>query len=213
LVIITSVLNISNLPLSYYHTRSIFTLEERFKQTMKTINSLKKYIPNLEILFCECSDIDISIQNSIKEEVNYFYNFYDIDNIREKVNSKYKGIGEAYILMEGINKMESRNYKNIFKISGRYYLNTNFNYNQFNNNYNIFTNWDDSNKSLCTIFYKININYLDIFYNNLFNSLNKLQEGYSIEIVIYNFFSKYIIINDKLNISGFLSTEGYLFSV
>jgi hypothetical protein len=92
-------------------------------------------------------------------------------------------------------------------------LNTNFNYNQFNNKYNIFTNWDYSNKSLCTIFYKININYLDIFNKNLFNSLNELEEGYSIEIVIYNIFSKYIIINDKLNISGFLSTEGYLFSV
>jgi len=213
LVIITSVLNISDLPLSYYHTRSIFTLEERFKQTMKTISSLQKYIPNIEILFCECSDINIEMENSIKEKVNYYHNFYNIKTIRENVKSKFKGLGEAHILLEGMNKINCQSYKNIFKISGRYYLNTHFDYNQFNNNYNIFTNWDDSNKSVCTLFYKLNINYLDLFKSNLYNSLNKLEEGYSIEQVTYNFFSKYIIINDKLNISGFLSTEGYLFSI
>ena len=213
LVIITSVLNIINLPLSYFHTRSIFTLQERFKQTIKTINSLKRYIPDLEILFCECSDLEVELESELKEKVNYYYNFYSKEDIRNKVNSSYKGLGEANLLLEGLKHIDFLNYKNIFKISGRYYLNTNFDYNKFNNNYNIFTNWDDSNKSLCTIFYKINYFYLPLFKEQLLNSIAELEEGFSIEQVIFNYFSKYSIIYDKLNISGFLSTEGYLFTV
>ena len=42
LVIITSVLNISNNPLSYTPTRSVYSYEERLEQTFKTIDSLSK---------------------------------------------------------------------------------------------------------------------------------------------------------------------------
>jgi glycosyltransferase involved in cell wall biosynthesis len=213
LVIITSVLNICDKPLSYYDIRSVFNIEERVKQTIKTIKSLKQFIPNLEILFCECSNIDIETEELIKSNVNYFYNFNNNQEIKEKVDSKYKGWGEAVILLEGMKYIKKYYYKNIFKISGRYYLNNLFDYQKFNNSYNIFSLWDNSNKSLCTIFYKINMYSLEIFKEKLFNSLPFLETGNSIEWIIYNFFSDHIIIFDKLNISGYLSTEGYLFSV
>jgi hypothetical protein len=104
-------------------------------------------------------------------------------------------------------------YQNIFKLSGRYYLNNNFNYEIFNNDFNIFTNWDNSKCSYCTIFYKINNKYINYYKNILIDSINDLNNNNSVEICMYKYFNKNINIVDKVNISGYLSTEGYLYSV
>jgi hypothetical protein len=217
IIIITSVLNCVNESLSYYYTRSIFTLKERYKHTIETINSIKKRLPDIEILFCECSDLSNSkeLEHNIKNNVDYYYNFYDIEIVRNNVNSKLKGLGEVYILLEGIEKLINlkKQYKHVFKISGRYFLNNNFDYKVFDNDKNIFTNWDNSNESYCTVFYKINMNDLYFYKYSLLNSINYLQNGCSIEQCIFKNFNKSINVIDKLNISGLLATEGYLFSV
>ena len=45
LILITSVICITNKPLSYTKTRSVFTHEERFEQTLKTIQTIRDKIP------------------------------------------------------------------------------------------------------------------------------------------------------------------------
>ena len=67
LVLITSIVNTPNLPLSYTTTRSVFTTEERFTQTKKTILSVKEKIPNCKILIVECSKLS-------EEQYEYFNN-------------------------------------------------------------------------------------------------------------------------------------------
>jgi mannosyltransferase OCH1-like enzyme/glycosyltransferase involved in cell wall biosynthesis len=217
LVIITSVINCVDKPLSYYYKRSIFDINERYKHTLKSIESIKKYIKNAEILFCECSDLsnNIDIENNIKNNVDYYYNFYQIRNVRNNVESELKGLGEVSILLEGLNKLEkiNKNYINIFKLSGRYFLNHNFDYQVFDNNLNIFTKWDNSNYSYCTVFYKINSDYIDYYKNILVKSIEDLNNKNSIEMCMYKYFQENINIVDKMNVSGFLATEGYLFSV
>jgi mannosyltransferase OCH1-like enzyme/glycosyltransferase involved in cell wall biosynthesis len=227
LVILTSVLNCSDNPLSYYNIRSIFDVNERYKQTLKSISTIKQKIPDCEILLCECSDLDEfqDLEIELKEKVDYYYNFYKIVSVREKVISKYKGLGEANLLLESINIVENELYKkytNIFKLSGRYYLNNNFNYDIFNNDFNQFTYWDNSTTSYCTLVYKIKYNFLIELKNSLYKSLDDLNKGESIEQCLFKYFnnnnnnnnnnSKIQIIN-KFNVSGFLATEGYLFSV
>jgi len=103
----------------------------------------------------------------------------------------------------------NESYKYIFKISGRYYLNDNFDNKIFENNENVFTNWERCNFSLCTVLYKLMYNDREYFENVLRNSINELIEGNSIEICIYKYFLKNINIVEKINVSGYLSTEGY----
>ena len=217
IIIITSVLNCCNRELSYYPKRSVFTLKERYKHTINSIDSIKKYIKNIEILFCECSDLseNIELENDIISKVDYYYNYNNNLIVKNAVDSKLKGLGEAYLLLEGIEKIISlkKRYKNIFKLSGRYFLNNNFNLEMFNNDKNIFTNWDNCNESYCTIFYKINMNDIYFFKYALLNSLEDLNDKKSIEHCIYKNFNKNILIVNKVNISGYLSTEGYLFSI
>jgi hypothetical protein len=155
------------------------------------------------------------LENDIKNKVDYYYNFNNIDYININVKSKYKGLGEASILIEAINKINTLNtqYKNIFKLSGRYYLNNNFDYKIFENEDNVFTNWDASDISYCTIFYKINFKDIYLFKNSLNNSVNELNNGNSIEHCLYKYFNYNVNIVNKLNVTGFLATEGYLFSV
>jgi hypothetical protein len=214
IIIITSVINITNTELSYYHKRSVFSINERYEQTLITIKSIKDKIPNIELLFCECSDLINykNIEDNIKKSVDYYFNFYDDELIRNNVNSKFKGYGEASILINGIEKLLNlkNNYKNIFKLSGRYYLNDNFNFEDFNNNKNIFTNWDDLYISYNTIFYKINGSNIIFFKNALINSLEDLKNNNSIEMCIYKNFDININIINQVNVSGYLSTEGYL---
>jgi mannosyltransferase OCH1-like enzyme len=217
IVIITSVLNCIDNPLSYYSTRSVFTMKERYGHTLKSIESIKKFIPNVDILFCECSDLEgnKNYEEIIRGKVEYYYNFYDNIKIRENVNGLLKGLGEASILLEALELLfkNKKNYKNIFKLSGRYYLNDKFNYEIFNNNNNIFTNWDNSNSSYCTIFYKICMNDIFLFKESLNNSISDLNKNSSIEQCIYKYFNKNIELYNKLEISGYLSTEGYFFSI
>ena len=56
LVIITSIIEMPNKPLSYSKTRSIFNNDERFEQTKKTIETIKKKIDDISILIIECSE-------------------------------------------------------------------------------------------------------------------------------------------------------------
>ena len=49
-VLITSKIYVSNKPLTYINTRSIYSSEQRLNQTLETINSIKKYIPNYFIV-------------------------------------------------------------------------------------------------------------------------------------------------------------------
>jgi mannosyltransferase OCH1-like enzyme/glycosyltransferase involved in cell wall biosynthesis len=214
-IIITSVLNCSNKCLSYYHTRSIFSIEERYKQTLNTIDSIYKYIPNCEILFCECSDLSnhLYIENEIKNKCTYYYNFYSNKNILKHVESPYKGLGETSLILKCIEILKNKNYKYLFKISGRYYLNEKFKYDDYNNNYNIFSYWDNSIESFCTIFYKINFNDIFLFENILFDCINDLENLESIEKCMWKYFNKNIYILNNLNVSGLLSTEGYLVNV
>lgn len=222
LIIITSVLNISKNELSYYHIRSVFDIYQRYDQTLKTIESIKKYIPNYYILFCESSDLTNynDILENIQNEVNVFLNFNENNNIKNEVNSKYKGSGENSIMLEAINYINNENlvFDNVFKISGRYYLNDNFNFELFNNNYNQFTLWDNNFNSYASLFYKIKFKYLNLLNYCFELFIDKLKNGETLEILINKYFNKYmnfqnINILDKLNISGNLSTEGYFFTI
>lgn len=58
IILITSVINTPNKPLSYSKTRSVYNRNERFEQTKKTIQSVKEKLPNIKIMIVECTDFN-----------------------------------------------------------------------------------------------------------------------------------------------------------
>lgn len=130
LFLITSVINTGNNPWCYSTSRSFFSAEERFTQTIKTILSIRTKVPNSKIFLVECSDLSEEMTEELVSRVDYFLNLNSDDQCRKAcLESRKKGFGEAvqtekaaeYILENNIE------FQRFFKISGRYYLNENFN--------------------------------------------------------------------------------------
>ena len=123
LVIITSVIHFKPSKLSYAATRSVFSPEERITQTMATITSIKKYMPEAYILLLEMGTQNALPKQLIEQTSEYRYIGND-PIVRIACDSTHKGLGEAVGLLKGTKKLpQARMY---LKISGRYTLTPTF---------------------------------------------------------------------------------------
>lgn len=185
LIIITSIINPPNTPLSYVKTRSIFTKQQRYEQLLETINSVKKYIPNYYIVLLECSDEIELYEDYLKIITDKYINYNKNINIKNNVNGIYKSLGEWSKMIEFINNENLDNYNSLIKISGRYFLNDKFNYDLFNNDDNVFRYYIKYD-IVSTRLYKISKTYFDK-YKNIMNSFEtELKSGISIENIMTN---------------------------
>lgn len=204
LILITSLLNPINKPLSYTNVRSIYNIEERFQQTLKTIQSVKSKIPNYYIILIEASKNIEKYENKFKELVNEYYNFKDNKNITKKVESPYKGLGEVYMMLGYLHNNNINKFDSLIKISGRYYLDNTFEFKFFDNSHNVFRSFFDNVVS--TRLYKITNCYFIKFIENLKNSIMHLEKGKSEEEVFY-LLMNYLHI-DHLGLSGNVAVSG-----
>ena len=134
--IITSVINTGNNPWSYTNYRSCFDIQTRFEQTLQTIESIRNLNDGTKILLVECSQIDETMTNILKDKVDYFIQTYDDSSIRGAcLESNKKGFGEIKKLEKACQfiKDNNINFNRVFKISGRYFLNSSFNKENYNN--------------------------------------------------------------------------------
>jgi hypothetical protein len=177
LVLITSVINTPTTPLSYTQTRSVYTKEERFEQTKRTIATVKEKIPDSAIFLIECSQIDHEVQEYFRQHTDIFVNLFDTGNetIIQNVFSKSKALGEGTMTICANKFLQENNiqYDNLFKISGRYSLTDRFDYEKFNND-------------------KIVIKYIANDITNCNTSLYKLPRP------VYKEFVEFLLNNEKL---------------
>jgi hypothetical protein len=143
LIIITSAINI-------LQSLSVFNTQERFIQTLYTIESIKKKFPECFILLVEITDIYVEMKNELENKCNIVVYLPD-------KKDTVKSIGETYLMLSAIEHIPNT-IKNIYKISGRYYLTDNFNLDEFKHNkYNFLL----SDNCYHTTFYSIPISKLD----------------------------------------------------
>lgn len=133
LFVITSVINTGHNPWTYTMTRSIYNPQERLFQTIKTIESIRKFT-NAKILLVECSQLSKEWEDYLINMTDFYINCFDNLEINQAcLNSNKKGFGEVMKTKKVISFINENNIKFnlLFKISGRYYLNNNFNRNKF----------------------------------------------------------------------------------
>ena len=80
ITLITSIIHTPNTPLSYIKTRSIYTREERFEQTKRTIETVREKIPDNKIFLIECSQFTTEESDYLKSKVDIFMNIIDTNN-------------------------------------------------------------------------------------------------------------------------------------
>lgn len=212
LVIITSVINTSQNKLSYTKTRSIYTHEQRFKQTCETIQSIKKYIPNSFIVLLECGNICENYKKILKDECDIFINY----NINKTINnivhtSIYKGYSEITVISAFLNDNDISFFDSMYKISGRYCLNNNFHYNNYNNELNCFKTINSkkimSGIHTSTVFYKITKSSFLEYIEALKQYKLQVLKGSAIERIITTRI-KNIKIVEPLGVQGNMSVNG-----
>jgi hypothetical protein len=132
IVLITSKIYVSSNTLSYVRNRSIYTKDERFKHTLETINSVKKYIPDSYIIMCDNSKFSESELSILKDRVNILINTQDDKELNFWTNdSPYKGFGELCQINRMCKYIKNIPSKGLFKITGRYIINDTFDINQY----------------------------------------------------------------------------------
>ena len=177
--IVTSVININPSEL-LFAKRSLYSCEERFKQTLEGLKSIRNKMPHSYIILAEGSDLDPIYSRELCKYLDKYINTFSDENITKDVNSKLKGYGETTQLLNVLNKInfENMDFDKVFKISGRYSLNNNYNINNFNGENLIICNkyipfrGDDQHPN--TVLFCINKNYI----SNFKNSLERMKKDY-----------------------------------
>ena len=214
IVFITSKIHVSNVEFSYVNKRSIYTSEQRFKQTLNTIQTVKKYIPNCFIILIDNSVFKNMDRDILQNNVDYFINPYDNDFLNYYTDlCKYKCLGElaqhifAYYFF--FKHIDLNNCKYFFKISGRYHLNEYFNYENFNNDKIIFKqNQKIKDRTyFYTCFYKMTNQFLPTYFNQLIDVYLKKDKYFNkdMEVIFAEQFNQHISLIDVLGITQLFS--------
>ena len=189
IVLITSVINTSKKPLSYTKTRSVYTKEERYEQTKKTIESLDSIQDKLVILI-EGSDLETDKEIYLKNNVDLYKNLFHNKKEYKKIKSKYKSLGEVTQTLEAVEFIKSLDlrFDNFFKITGRYELTKNFDFNNFENDKFVARKIDGDINNVITSLYKVPFQYFDRYYKFLIEAKkNKKYFSIGIEKTLANF--------------------------
>lgn len=206
--IVNSIINLSERPLSYNAKRSIFSIQDRIEQTKNTITSIRQKVPNSEVILVEQGFKNDLPDDLIKMADNYFY-IGDKKIVRFACDGPFKGLGEIISLLQMSSFLDRS--KSYFKISGRYYLDDNFDIN----------NWPSSGfvfkfrtpRGISTVLYKINPDVFLWWKFSLIMTIPFCFLNRSIEAIIHRF-----IPNKKINklgligVSGLGSVDGFKFS-
>jgi hypothetical protein len=159
-IIVTSIVEISDAPLDWSAVRSIYSHKQRFEQTLETIESIRKHLPDTEIILAECSPPS-NYMNELEKRVDVFINTYPNELIR---NGFRKAVCEAQLLLYVFDRVDLSLYDTIFKMTGRYVLLDTFDK----------TKWTHNSPVGCiTTHYANNMNPGNCIYTFFFKFTNK----------------------------------------
>jgi len=165
----------------------------------------------MKIIMVECSSLTTEQNTYLLSNVDYFINLIDIKEEKKKIYSISKALGEGTMTMCAINYIISNNiqFDNLFKITGRYWLSDNFNYNNFDNDKIVVTNICDISTN--TSLYKLNKKYVDVFNRFLFSNIDNMCKCIGYETLFSSFLktidASSIVVLNKIGVNGFISVS------
>jgi len=206
------------------------SIEDRYKQTLKTIDSIREKVKNSIILFIDVSleESDVYLQ-SIKSKVDVFVECSErTDDIDKHVcdfstpeaiqqRNSDRSIPELLMLYKAfsiiLNKISLINIDRIFKISGRYYLTDDFDITDYDNTFGKYVFLKSPIQSYPVFecrFWSMSKTNIHNFLHLTNNMLHHLQnQGNNMEHVFKRYINPEDIIEfDKINVEGILAFDG-----
>lgn len=201
-----------------------FTSDQKIQQIKNTILSIREKVINSKIVLIDNSIPELSseIKNSFEPNVDLLLTFEN--NLFTTFINKSKthiGFGELLLIETALKEIKKRNLvgKRIFKISGRYILNENFNISKFDSLFGKYTfrmsTWTFTNDNFKNVTYQ---QYLETRLWSMCYSL--IEEYESLMPEIFKFMIKYnkslehskfnILPKEKIVIFDPIGVEGYM---
>lgn len=216
LVLITSIIKTPDIHLSY-GIRSIFNYSERFEQTKKTIETIKKWIPNRIIYIIECSELTDEETKYFLQHSDFFFNLYYDKVLRERIYSPYKCLGEGTMTLYALHDILQRNidFDNLIKISGRYWLSNKFVYEFFLNEMIVVKYINGCIDNVFTALFKLPHDITVLFQRFLEINLQEMYNYIGYEVLFANFLKTMnrdrIFDVKTIGLSGYVSVSGELY--
>lgn len=209
IILITSVINTPNKPLSYSKTRSVYNRNERFEQTKKTIQSVKEKLPNIKIMIVECTDFNDNEKDFLVNNCDYILNLWEKKELHNNIFGTSKSLGEGTMTIESLKYIEELKleYQFLYKISGRYWLNENFKLDKIENN--VFKKINNDENNVFTALYKIDKKTVEKLLIFLINNIQNMRQFIGYEVLISQFvknIDKNLV--DIIGLSGFVTVCG-----
>jgi len=119
-----------------YTSHGKCSTEERILETKETINSIKKYAPNSSIVLLDCGEKSIDfnlfdcdiIDYTEDKKIQFHLKNYLNNNQDPHPSIIIKSMLEIMMCEDYFKRIDINQYDRIFKLSGRYRLNSKFNY-------------------------------------------------------------------------------------
>jgi hypothetical protein len=207
-ILMTSKLIVSSNSYTYVKLRSIYTKEQRFIQTLNTIKSIRKHIPNSYIVLIDNSELNKIESEFLKQLTDYFINITTDNELNYHTNENplklFGELKQQLVFYENfIKKIDIKKINHFFKISGRYFINDSFNYNDYDNDLNILKKNEKvtDRDYYYTSFYKLNNDKLLEYFDEL-NIIFKERDNYNentindFEVIIPSKISDKFVINN-----------------
>lgn len=217
----------------------MFESDVRLTQTKETIDSIKKHVPDAKIILLEMSAIPLTDdqKNTLISMVDNFLDFTSDPAVIDLFHSTdnwdvVKNVTEVMCFMQALDKLKNSDafvgIDRVFKLSGRYHLNENFNI-EYYKNYSVKShivvkksyesqfsfNLTKVKRQFMSRLWSWPIGLLDEVIDVYRQGLIYMQErildsGYvDIEHVLYKFLDhQKIIEKDSIGVQGFLGPNG-----
>lgn len=210
MILITSVINTPNIALSYSKTRSVFTREERFSQTKRTIESIQQKLPHNKIMIVECTQFSKEEEIYFNKTCDYVLNLWHNKELHPNIFGASKSLGEGTMTICALKFIIEKKleYTYLYKISGRYWLNENFVLDKIQTN--VFKQINHNKHNIFTALYKIDKNTSYELLSFLLKNVENMQKCIGYEVLFASFVEeihqKKII--DNIGLSGFVTVCG-----
>lgn len=193
---------------------SVFSGHERFLQVLHSIQSIRMKIPNSYIVLLEIGSASKEYIDVLTKCVNEYHNM--------NVTHLNKNQGEATMLYRYLSSNDfqnkKQNYESISKLSGRYFLTDNFDFNKYPLEKPLIKSrfFPDGGVHYETRYYRIPGNFIDTFYSRFHDFMtnhHNILDYDDVEHIFYNFGILKLdesIHDVKIGVAGQVSGRGNL---
>jgi len=215
---ITSVINTGGARWSYSDKRSVQSPQERYEETLKTIDTIRKLYSGADILLVEGSAIEDDMKQRLQCEVEYFVDVHQNPIVQQAcLATDRKGYGEAVQTLLAVQFLQEKQiqFKRLFKISGRYFLNERFQLANFSTTEYTFNKTSPGMNpgAHLTVLYSVPSPLLQNFHTVLQECIQIYQHGPAgLEEILPRRCNPKTLI-DSIGVSGYVAVCGSFFTV